>query len=191
MNDIIINLNDNEPKFPIGWTPEKGQKIFVKCGNCGDLHEIFLGQGDIYENNECPNCGEEDYRTTYENLFEVRDVYYLYSRKKYILSEYDDLNNDINLTINSCKYLGETFFEEKWNINNEELMSIKDYLDEEKYKDDIFLINKEDAETLLYILLYIKVNNASLERFYIIDNALKVTKLRNINITVNLDEDEL
>lgn len=176
-NNDIVKLWGDKSEFKRGFIPKEGQKIFVECDKCHKLYEIQLGQGELDE--EC-ECGEEVFYDTFE-LFENTDVWFLYSDEKYADEIYDaDLNGCNELVINTSKIVGETYFEDKWDIYDENNYSVNEYAS--RHTDEYFMINKNDQNTLIHVF-----NKLPLNRILIVDENKNVFKLKGIKINIELE----
>jgi len=177
-NSIIIS---EDSKFDRGFIPND-KLLFAKCPDCGYLQQFELGQGTIFKDNICPSCnsGDCDYYT--EEIFENTTVYFVYSDYKYKISEFTDMNSDIKLTKDVSKYLGETYFDAPWKLNDDKLYDVDYFIKFKLSSDECILINKEDTD----ILLYFKYKNTNLNNIYYIDKHNKICKLSKIDVSISI-----
>lgn len=178
-NNIIIS--EDYSKFDIGFIPN-GKLLFAKCPDCGYLQQFELGQGTIFQNDTCPNCNSDECAYYTEEIFENIRIYFIYSDCKYKISELRDFNGDTKLVKDVSKYLGETYFDEPWDLNDNKLYDVDYFIKFKLSSDECILINKEDID----ILLYFKYKNTNLNSIYYIDEHNKVCKLSKIDVSVSI-----
>lgn len=186
MEDIVIK--SWRTKFKKGFIPEEGQKIFISCPICKTLHEVYLGQGLVNKNNTCTSCNHNfRHKLRTYNLFKNTSVYFVYSNIRYVepymIKKNDwNLNSNIRLAMSISKKVGEVFFEYIWDIFNDDFIQLHLFLKTERNKDSVILVNREDS----VIFLYLKTSNSILDRVYTIDKDYNISKLNNIEASINM-----
>ena len=187
MNDIIITTL-KDLKFKKGFLPENGQKIFAKCPDCGFMHEIKLGQGEVCSDNICTNCKEYlgDCWATYQ-IFPQLNIYFAYSKKKFTKKfnkNDDELDDNKKFTIAVCNITGEAHFE-GWDVSDKDLYDIADCMNRKinmgKFDQiERVITHKDDREVLLY--LYSK--NVDMTKVYVIDDNFNVKQIDKIEVSI-------